>query len=33
MVVFFTTLLTAFIATAPSLFFMVAQGNGGDFDV
>ncbi|CDW83103.1 permease-like protein [Stylonychia lemnae] len=33
MVVAFTTLLTAFVNSTPSLFFMVAQSNSGDFDI
>jgi len=33
LVVAFTSLLTAFLNSTPSLFFMVSQANSGDFDV
>lgn len=33
LVVSFTSLLTAFLNSTPSLFFMVSQANSGDFDV
>lgn len=33
LVVAFTTVLSAFLNSTPSLFFMVAQANSGDFDV
>eukprot|EP00347_Sterkiella_histriomuscorum_P012753 403367353 len=33
MVVCFTTLLTSFLNSTPSLFLMVAQSNAGDFDI
>jgi hypothetical protein len=33
LVVMFSTLLVAFINSASSLFFMIGQANGGDFDI
>ncbi len=33
LVVSFVSLLSAFLNSTPSLFFMVAQANSGDFDI